>query len=317
MDILCSLTTISIMKTFEKVVTLWKAEKRQWVKDATYAVYLQHLKNYILPFFQNSRGKPTLEQAQEFAKVLVAKGLSPKSIRDITTVLRMILRHGERLGAWPHVDFELHQRERGPKRLDVLTQRDQRTLISYLRSHPGYRELGLLICLHTGLRIGELCGLQWRDIDMLTGTLRVRQTVQRIYLADGGRRSYYLSIGSPKTQSSAREIPLTSELMRLIRPLRRGAAPENYLLSNSPEPLEPRAYRAYFRRLLTQLGIHPIRFHALRHTFATRCIEARCDYKTVSSILGHASISTTLDLYVHPGLAAKKRVIEKMAKRLK
>lgn len=317
MDILCSLTTISIMKTFEKVVTLWKAEKRQWVKDATYAVYVQHLNNHIIPYFKSRIGKPTLEQAKDFAKQLSAKSLSPKSIRDITTVLRMILRYGERLGAWGRVDLDLHMPDEGPKKPAVLAQRDQRKLIEHLRANPDCRGLGVLISMHTGLRIGEICGLQWRDIDVRAGVLRVRQTVQRIYLADGPHRSYYLSIGTPKTATSVREIPLAGELLRLIRPLRRTTTPDYYVVSNSPDPLEPRAYRAYFRRLLTQLGIHPIRFHALRHTFATRCIESRCDYKTVSSILGHASISTTLDLYVHPGLNAKKRVIEKMAKRLK
>ena len=89
---------------------------------------------------------------------------------------------------------------------------------------------------------------------------------------------------------------------------------KHFVLSNGPEPLEPRYYRDYYRKLLRQLGIRPLRFHALRHSFATRCIESRCDYKTVSVLLGHASISTTLDLYVHPGLEEKRKCIEKLAR---
>ena len=93
-----------------------------------------------------------------------------------------------------------------------------------------------------------------------------------------------------------------------------GCLREFYVVSNAPVPLEPRYYRDYFRRLLTKLNIPPIRFHALRHSFATRCIESKCDYKTVSVILGHSSLATTMDLYVHPGYKEKKLAIERMSK---
>ena len=123
--------------------------------------------------------------------------------------------------------------------------------------------------------------------------------------------------GAPKTVSSIREIHLTRELSALIRPLKKIVKADSYVLSNSPSPTEPRTYRAYFKRLSGIIGLPAMRFHGLRHSFATRCIEGRCDYKTVSAILGHSSISTTLDLYVHPGTAQKRRVIEKMSRSLR
>lgn len=104
--------------------------------------------------------------------------------------------------------------------------------------------------------------------------------------------------------------------MKIVRPLRKVMADDFYIVSNADTPLEPRYYRDYFQKLLSKIGILPTRFHALRHSFATRCIESRCDYKTVSVILGHSSLATTMDLYVHPGQKEKKKVIEKMCKSL-
>ena len=104
--------------------------------------------------------------------------------------------------------------------------------------------------------------------------------------------------------------------MKIVQPLRKVMADDFYVISNAVTPLEPRYYRDYFRKLLASLGIPPTRFHALRHSFATRCIESKCDYKTVSVILGHSSLATTMDLYVHPGFEEKKRCVNRMAKSL-
>lgn len=305
-------------QSFNEVALLWKAEKRKWVKDATYATYLQHLKNHILPYF-TSLPKIGEEQIQGFIDLKAAEGKSPKSIRDMMLVLKMILRYGEKIQAWPRIEFEVHypaKAELSPK-LQVLSLRHQKQLLNYLMDSLSYRNAGILICLLGGLRIGEVSGLQWKDIDMDAGIIRVRKTVQRIYLADGNDHRYFLSIGTPKTATSVRDIPIPHELMTRLKTLRKTADPEHFVVSNDAMPMEPRRIRNYYTRLLRQLGIPPLRFHAMRHSFATRCIESGCEIKTVSAILGHASISTTLDLYVHPGLDEKKKVIERMARSLR
>lgn len=300
-------------QSFNEVATQWKADKRQWVKPSSYAVYVQLLNKHLLPFFA---GKEAIGEAeiQAFVNEKLASGLSRKSIQDSLMVLKMILRHGEKTGAWPHATFDVHfPTTTGIKAaVPVLSRQQHKVLHGYLQEHFSFRNLGLLICLQSGLRIGEVCGLQWKDMDVAAGVMHVRKTVQRIWLADGDERAYYLSVASPKTASSVREIPISSELMRIIRPLKRFVPEDYYLVSNSPDPLEPRYYRAYFRKVLLSLDLPPLRFHALRHSFATRCIEAKCDYKTVSAILGHSSISTTMNLYVHPGLGAKRQVIERV-----
>jgi len=167
------------------------------------------------------------------------------------------------------------------------------------------------------MRIGEVCALKWSDIDLATETIYVNRTIERIYIIEGGERRTELVIGTPKTKNSMREIPISKELIKLIRPLKKLMNDDYFVITNEAKPTEPRTYRNYYKQLLKQLGIPDLKFHGLRHSFATRCIESQCDYKTVSVILGHANISTTLNLYVHPNMEQKKKCINKMFKVLK
>ena len=305
------------MEQFTQIAAAWRSDKRRWVKDATYSVYCQHLQGHILPFMSRE-SSVSPDTAQRFADSMAAEGLSPKSVRDMTVVLRMILRYGALSGAWTGYEFAVRYPSAASARREpsVMKPSDQRRLLEHLRADFSLRGLGVLISMHSGLRIGEVVGLQWADIDLRSGLIHVRKTVQRIYNPDSEGPRYFLSVGSPKTPSSLRDVPMSDELLKLMRPLARRYSPDCYVVSGASSPLEPRTYRDWFSRQLTRLGIGPCRFHTLRHTFATRCIESGCDYKTVSAILGHASISTTLDLYVHPGFAQKKRAIEKVAKGL-
>lgn len=161
------------------------------------------------------------------------------------------------------------------------------------------------------MRIGEVCALEWGDVSLQHRLLRVRQTVGRIY--DCERRVTERVFSTPKTKHSFREIPISKLLFDALCSVKRQGS-SRFVVGVSEQATDPRAYRDYFSRLLRRLQIHPIVFHGLRHTFATRCIESECDYKTVSTVLGHSDVSTTLNLYVHPNLEQKKRCIEKMSK---
>jgi integrase len=158
------------------------------------------------------------------------------------------------------------------------------------------------------MRIGELCAIKWSDIDLKNRTLTINKTIQRIYLSENSMRYTKVLIGSPKTQSSNRTLPLSSTIVPLLQKLVQ--SPETYLLSATRKPIEPRNLRACYERLLRQLDINFVNFHSLRHTFATRLIEAGIDPKTVSSLLGHSSVSTTLNLYVHPQMEQKRLAVE-------
>lgn len=304
--------------TFSEIATSWKADKRPWIKKSSYAIYTQLTNSYILPYFSAGERPLCEETIQAFVNQLFERGYSNKTVRDTMLVLKMILAYGTRTGAWPHIEYKVRYPAdaRDSSSPTVLTRPQHHRLQEYLRAHLSFQNLGILICLHSGMRIGEICALQWRDLDVAAGVIHVTKTVQRIYIHDGDYREYSLQVDSPKTPSSIRDIPLSQELKGIIRPLRRVLRAEDYVVSNRDIPLEPRYYRNYYYRLLDSLSLPHVRFHALRHSFATRCIESKCDYKTVSVLLGHASISTTMDLYVHPGYDEKKKAVEQMLRRL-
>lgn len=316
----CNHSTMSTKNTkmnFPQIAEGWKAQKRKYVKTSTYATYVTLADKHIIPFFQN-KAHIDEQAVQQFIDQKLAEGLSIKTVKDILQILHGILHYGFRHCGLPQFDYSVHWPATAQQRtLPVLSQKDQRRLTAYLMQQQEkkparrrLRNLGVLICLQTGLRIGELCGLRWEDVDLAQGLLHVRRTVSRVYYKDGAERKYELLVDSPKTPSAIRDIPIAGALLRDIRPM--AGPPGTYVLSGGPAPLEPRTMREHYYRLLRRLGMGRIRFHGLRHSFATRCVETGCDYKTISAILGHASISTTMDLYVHPGIDQKRRCIEKM-----
>lgn len=305
------------MKTIREVSELWKQDKRMFVKSSTIAVYTLHLENHLLPKFGN---KKTLQEqeVQDFVLKCLRKGLSQKSVKDMLIVLKMVVRFGAKHGWLQYQDWSIkYPTEQKGKELEVLTISNQKKLMQYVTDNFTFRNLGIYICLSTGMRIGEVCALKWSDIDLGTETIHVNRTIERIYIIEGDKRRTELVIGTPKTKNSIREIPVSKELMKLIRPLKKLMNDDYFVITNEAKPTEPRTYRNYYKQLLKQLGIPDLKFHGLRHSFATRCIESQCDYKTVSVILGHANISTTLNLYVHPNMDQKKKCINKMFKSLK
>lgn len=300
---------------FKEVAILWKDQKRQYVRPSTYATYTQLCNSLILPVFGDGP-LPDEAAVQSFVTDLLGLGYAVKTVKDTVLVLKMIVRHGEKLGVWPTKRFTVHYPSNieNSKQVQSFQPNHINKLLKHITSNPNPRNIGLVICIFSGLRIGEICGLQWRDVDLREGVLRVNKTVQRIYLADGANRQYYVSVDRPKTNSSIREIPIPANLKVMLKSYKKTIPQDYYVISGKADPLEPRTYRVYFYRLLKTLGLPKTRFHALRHSFATRCIESKCDYKTVSAILGHSSIATTLNLYVHPGLSQKRKCIERLAK---
>ncbi len=303
--------------TFSKVAELWKADKKQYVKKSTYAAYCLLVQSHLLPEFGN-RNDIGEGIVQDFVNRKLALGLSQKTVRDILVVLKMILRYGAKHGLMELNQFDIvFPTERERQDIEVLTIINQRHLMTYVKEHFTFLNLGIFICLNAGLRIGEVCALQWDDIDVTAGIIRVSKTIQRIYLVDGEEKYTELIVDKPKTKNSIREIPMTRDLLALVRPLKKIVRGDFYVLTNAANPTEPRTYRSYFNKLQSELGLPKMRFHGLRHSFATRCIESKCDYKTVSVLLGHSNISTTLNLYVHPNMEQKKKCIDTMGKMFK
>ena len=303
--------------SFSKVAELWKADKKQYVKKSTYAAYCLLIQSHLLPDL-GEKEDIREEDVQRLVNRKLESGLSQKTVRDILVVLKMILRYGAKYGLLPgHQIDVIFPTDREKQDLEVLTLAHQRQLMSFVKDHFTFLNLGIYICLSAGLRIGEVCALQWDDVDVTSGVLRISKTLQRIYLVDEEEKHTEVIVDKPKTKNSIREVPMTRDLLALVKPLKKVVRSDFYVLTNAATPTEPRTYRCYFNKLQQQLGLPRMRFHGLRHSFATRCIESKCDYKTVSVLLGHSNISTTLNLYVHPNLEQKKKCIDTMNRLLK
>ncbi|MBQ8451249.1 MAG: site-specific integrase [Clostridia bacterium] len=303
--------------TIREIVELWKKDKIHYVKRSTYSAYILLIENHILPTFGNKTSLVE-EDVQNFVFTKLNDGLCQKTIKDILIVLKMVLKFGEKKKLFPYTIFDVKFPTENEKNdLEVLSIPDHKRLIQYLQDNFTFKNLGIFICLSTGIRIGEVCGLRWSDIDLEKELICIRRTVQRIYNIESEIKRTEIIVDKPKTQNSIRDIPMSKELYAIIKPLCKVVNENYYVISNDIKPIEPRTYRSYYLRLMKRLGIPPLKFHGLRHSFATRCIESKCDYKTVSVILGHSNISTTLNLYVHPNNEQKKKCINQMNKLLK
>ena len=299
---------------FKSVVELWQADKQQFVKKSTFAAYSLLIANHLLPAFSETNDISE-EDVQQFVFKKLKEGLSQKSVKDILIVLKMILRYGAKHNLMEHRQIDIRfPTERERQEVEVLSKANQRKIMEFVKSNFTFQNLGIYICLSAGLRIGEVCALTWNDIDAEQGVIYVNKTIQRIYLVGEIEKRTEVIIDTPKSKNSIREIPMTKELLRMVKPLKKVVNSSFFVLTNSAAPTEPRTYRNYYKRLMKQLDIPALKFHGLRHSFATRCIESNCDYKTVSVLLGHSNISTTLNLYVHPNMEQKKRCIEQMLK---
>lgn len=303
-------------KTINQITEEWKEEKKKYVKKSTYAAYQLLIQNHIKPYFGDLY-EVNEEKVQQFVFDKLDAGLSEKTIRDIIIVLKMILKLGIKNGYLEYIQIDAKFPSKQEKKdLDVLSKADQKKFMEHLRNNFTFKNLGIFICLSTGMRIGEICGLRWCDVDTVEGVIKVRHTLQRIYIIEGETRHTELLLDTPKTANSVRDIPMSSELLKMLKSLNKVVNENYYVISNDIKPIEPRTYRNYYKKLCKQLDIPELKFHGLRHSFATRCIESKADYKTVSVLLGHSNISTTLNLYVHPNKEQKKKTIDKMLRSL-
>ncbi len=299
--------------TFDSVAALWLNEKKKLVKHSTYCAYLLAVKTHLLSEF-SSKSEVGEDDARQFVYSKLASGLSRKTVHDILAILQAIMKFAAKHYGIPAPEWDIaFPTDTECKPLPILSLSDQRKLLRHISAAPSAKNIGILLSLCTGMHIGEVCALRWSDINLTHHTITVSHTPARIYNADEHKTERLMS--SPKTRNSNREIPISSLLYEALCVIKKSAK-DDFVVSDNEVAIDPRAYRDYFSRLLKRLGIPRIVFHGLRHTFATRCIESGCDYKTVSVILGHSNIATTLNLYVHPNMEQKKKCIDRMTKSL-
>lgn len=292
--------------TLPEAVDLFFAERERKLKESTVSRYRYMVRKYIQPQLGAAPLYTlTEERVAAFYQRLQGQSLSPKSARDVGVLLRAILRMAAKRGCFcTGLNAELPAYRK--RQVEIFTEPEILRLAHYIVNKPDLTGLGVLLTLNSGLRLGELCALRWSDIDLHAGFVRVEREVQRIYEKGCTR----LIVQPPKSESSLRRIPLPTDILSLLAAHRPENAGSFCLLTSSGDPLEPRTMQNRYRSLLKRAGVPYRNFHALRHTYATRCIEQYVDVKSVSEMLGHSDVRITLQTYVHVSLRHKQQAVQ-------
>lgn len=297
---------ISSKILFEEFCEIWLQSKKLLVKASTSSHYKTVVEKHLYRHFAGQRISQITEQSvQAFAEFLI-KDHKVKTVKDILIILGQILSFANELGLCRPVKTDVKLPKEPKGRIEVFTQAQYRRLLLYLKNHLDLQHLGVLICMQTGARLGEICGLRFGDIDFESGTISIKRTIQRISNENGG--TMFL-IDTPKTENSIREIPISGSLMKYLEPYR-GHRETAYFLTGTEDFIQPRTYQNRFKQYLKECGLPETKFHTLRHTFASRAVELGFDVKSLSEILGHASVNITLDRYVHSSLEQKRKQME-------
>ncbi|MBP3361868.1 MAG: tyrosine-type recombinase/integrase [Clostridia bacterium] len=309
-------------KTLFHVCTSWLDETKAQIKHSTYVKYYNIIFNHILPSIGNYRMnvvdtallKQFADEKLKNGKLRGKGGLSPKTVKDILSVLRLVIAYADNMGITCNCRLDKINIKSADKSTDVLSKSQQETLTDYLINNIDNTNLGILICLYTGIRIGEICALKFEDISMADKIIHIRKTMQRVQnFSENKAEKTNVIITSPKSKNSVRDIPLPDFIIQIIK----GQVlynPSAFLLSgDSLRFIEPRTLENRFKSCTSMCGIENVNFHMLRHTFATRCIELGFDIKSLSEILGHSSVNITLNRYVHSSMEQKRRNMNKLS----
>ena len=296
--------------TIKMLCQVWLEERHGNVKKSTYAGYYYCLKRHILPHF----GVLPLcalngENILAFIDKMQQKGLAETTVHYVIVVFKAVLKYGiqtHQIGREVLVYCSVNFRRAESK---VLTLQDSDRMKEYLLEQNTVFAIAILLCRGTGIRIGELCGLKWEDINFSTKTIMIKRTISRIPNPNQseGEPKTVLYIRTPKSHTSIREIPIPQYLIAPLQAMKREK--NKYLLTEKETCTEPRNVQKKFKTILKHCEMQDCNFHAMRHGFATACLEKGIDCKTVSSILGHASTRTTMDFYVHTSLRQKQDCI--------
>lgn len=306
-------------KIFKNYSAYWLQKKKFEIRESTYANYTNLLINLIIPCLGNipceKFDNKVLQMFAFWCKENGGKnqkGVSEHYIKDALLLVKAIIRDGQEENVFP--DFVFKQ-IKVPKTLklenkkQVYTKVEYEKIISYILENISSKSVGILLGIFTGMRIGEICALQFKDVDFEENVVHVYKTIQRIYNPLNDLEPSKIIITPCKTQNSIRDIPLTKEIVDILNTMK--IDNDFYILSNSKKPIEPRTYRKFYDKFMKKCGIEPIKFHALRHTFASLNIENGTDVETIKDILGHSDVTTTLKIYTHTTKKAKEKAIDK------
>ncbi|MDO5396660.1 MAG: tyrosine-type recombinase/integrase [bacterium] len=275
------------------------------IKPSTYNVYMRYHRNHIKPFFNTIR---LCKLSTEFLQVFIDSKsyLAPSTLKGIFTILKQALKIAYDKNyiddIWSCAELPKNRKNN----VKVFTREEQTLIENAVNIDKNPNEIGILIGLYTGLRLGEICGLKWEDINFVSSTLSVRRTVQRITIDNKSIVTEF----PPKSESSRRTIPMPSFLCKILRNIYGNS--DDYIIKLYSHIMDPRTMQNQYQRLLKRAGVEYANFHTIRHTFSVRALENGFDIKTLSEILGHADVSVTLKRYAHSLDEHKRKSMERL-----
>lgn len=312
-------TVICARTTFSQLLNDWLFFIQPDVKESTYAKYVFGVRKHIEPelggcYIQDLNSdviarftRQKLTNGQLSGK----GGLAPKTVSDLLSVIKLALDFGQERNYGCPDHIVIHNPRQNISGIQVLKQAEQERLERYIVEAVNPVCTGILLSLYTGLRIGEICALRWGDIHFEDKILCVQRTITRIQnVVSDPEEKTKIIIGPPKTGCSNRQIPIPEFICSFLQNQRKVSSV--YVLTGTTCYMEPRTYYTKYKKIMSQCGLSQYNYHALRHTFATRCVEKGFDIKSLSEILGHADVSTTLRRYIHPSMDMKRQQMERL-----
>lgn len=303
-------------KNFGEILNLWMANNRIRLKGGTINKYQNLIDTHIMPGLGQikiteldaTKINCFLDQKLTNGKLDGTGALAPSYVRSIMLVINAAMKYAVTEQFCSPLKSPVCKPSIPKEELTILSLEDQQKLEKALLQEFNLTCAGILISLHTGLRIGEICALSWDDVDLKTMVIHVRHTIARV---KNEANSTSLILDTPKTKASTRDVPISTLLLPVILKLRTISS-HGFVLTGNSTFLKPRTFEYRYHKELERSNIESVNFHTLRHTFATRCVEAGVDVKSLSEMLGHANVNITLNTYVHSSLEMKRTQLEKL-----
>lgn len=270
-------------------------ENQVHVKQSTKTIYQSYANKHLKPKMGKIRLKRlSRDLLQRFINELSME-LSAKTVKAVYSMVKLCLKSAYDNDLTGECFTGIRLPKIVTKEVKVLTKQEQKCLENVIEQENKDNDIGILICLYTGIRIGELCALRWEKVNLDRGIINIDKTIYRVKEKNGKKKTKIV-FTTPKSANSERDIPIASFLVEKLRKIQRK---EGFVINKRGKYIEPAVYVRRYKRLLEKAGIEYVKFHALRHTFSVRALELGVDVQTLSEILGHSSVSTTLNFYGH------------------
>lgn len=307
-------------KRFDEILVMWMKSHQIKIKESTEAKYHYAIERHIKPLLGlkkvSSLTAPVINrflfEKRQSGRLDGGGGLSASYVKTMAIIIDSAIKFACNEGYCRPLKSAITKPTVGKKEPDILSVAAQQRFERLAITAPDETVTGIFIALYAGLRIGEICALTWENIDFEKQIIRVRHTVTRVPVkTDFSATGSVLKIDVPKTKASIRDIPISPILMPILKTMKCRSV-SKYVISNREGFVSTRTFDYRYKKVLKKFGIRAINFHALRHTFATRCVEVGMDIKSLSQMLGHSNVSITLNTYVHPSMDTMRTQIEKL-----